>query len=190
VAASNNRDHAPRSLYYCLFAPLIYGCCCSCTFRLWWTVHSVQRQWRGCNNIPSFLQRTAPIACSFCEGRTWHDLHILVIAPFCCDQKALAACAQSFALWQHATIEIMCRDHSYCLFTPLIYWFCSLCTFRSWWTVHSVQRQQRGCNTVLHNSCEILFLYIFYKSTFQTLLYMKWNTSTDLSILSSSISTV
>jgi len=25
VAASNNRDHAPRSLYYCLFAPHIYG---------------------------------------------------------------------------------------------------------------------------------------------------------------------
>jgi len=24
AAASNNRDHAPRSLYYCLFAPHIY----------------------------------------------------------------------------------------------------------------------------------------------------------------------
>ena len=26
VAASNNRDHTPRSLYYCLFASRIYGC--------------------------------------------------------------------------------------------------------------------------------------------------------------------
>ena len=26
VATSNNRDHPTRSLYYCLFAPHIYGC--------------------------------------------------------------------------------------------------------------------------------------------------------------------
>jgi len=31
---------------------------------------------------PFFLQQTAPIARSFCEGCTWHDLHILVTAPF------------------------------------------------------------------------------------------------------------
>jgi len=48
VAASNNRDHALRSLYDCLFAPLIYGCCSSRTFRSWWTAHSTQR--RGCNS--------------------------------------------------------------------------------------------------------------------------------------------
>ena len=34
-------------------------------------------------NIPSFLQRTTPIARSLCEGWTPHDLHILVTAPFC-----------------------------------------------------------------------------------------------------------
>jgi len=43
---------------------------------------------RGCKNIPSFLQRTAPIARSFCEVCTWHNLHILVTAPFCCDRKS------------------------------------------------------------------------------------------------------
>jgi len=31
---------------------------------------------------------------------------------FCCDRKAWAACAQSFTLWQQATIEITRRDHS------------------------------------------------------------------------------
>ena len=36
----------------------------------------------GCNNIPSFLKRTTPIARSLCEGWTPHDLHILVTAPF------------------------------------------------------------------------------------------------------------
>jgi len=49
VAASNNRDHSPRSLYYCLFAPDIYGCCSSRTSRSWWTAHLTQRQQRGCN---------------------------------------------------------------------------------------------------------------------------------------------
>ena len=64
----------------------------------------------------------------------------------CCDRKARAACAQCFALWQQATIEIMHRNHSsrtlvilfdrsqasigrdstpqslyYCLFAPHVY---------------------------------------------------------------------
>ena len=30
----------------------------------------------------------------------------------CCDRKARAACAQSFTLWQQATIEFMRRNHS------------------------------------------------------------------------------
>jgi len=30
----------------------------------------------------------------------------------CCNRKSRAACAQSFALWQQATIEITRRDHS------------------------------------------------------------------------------
>jgi len=110
VAASNNRDHAPWPFSYYLFAPLIYGCCSLHTFRSWWTMHPVQRQPRVCNNIPSFLQWTAPIARSFCEGFTQHDLHILVTAPFCCEARV--ACTQTFTLWQQATIEIMRRNHS------------------------------------------------------------------------------
>jgi len=68
---------------------------------------STQQHRRGCNNIPSFLQRSAPIARSLCEGWTPHDLHIPVTAPFYCYRKSRAACAQSFAPWQQATIEIM-----------------------------------------------------------------------------------
>jgi len=33
---------------------------------------------------------------------------------FCCDRKARAASAQSFTLWQQATMEIMRRNHSPC----------------------------------------------------------------------------
>jgi len=108
VAASSNeitrRDH---SIIAC--SRRVYMCCSSRTFRSWCNTHSTDRQRRGCNNTPSFLQRTAPIARSLCEGWTRHDLHILVIAPFCCDRKARATCAQSFALWQQ---EITRRDHS------------------------------------------------------------------------------
>ena len=134
VAATNNRDltprslfvyairsvqslvspeiNTPRSLHYCLFTPHIHGCCSSRTSRTWWITHSTQRHRRGCNNIPFFLQRIPPIARSFCKVCTWHDRHILVTAPCCCDRKAQAESAQSFTLWQQATIEITCRDHS------------------------------------------------------------------------------
>jgi len=104
-----------------------------------------------------FLQQTAPIACSLCEGYIRHGVHILVTALFCCDRKARASSAQSFALWQQATIEITHHNHSphtlvitfnrshvsidkpytpqslcYCLFVPLIYGCCSLCTLHPW----------------------------------------------------------
>jgi len=50
VAASNNRDHPIRSLYYCLFAPHIYRCYCLRTSCSLWITHSTQHQLRGCNN--------------------------------------------------------------------------------------------------------------------------------------------
>jgi len=34
------------------------------------------------------------------------------VISHCCVRKARAASAQSFTLWQQATIEITCRDHS------------------------------------------------------------------------------
>jgi len=98
LAASNNRDHLTRSLYYCLFAP----------HNLTFNAMPAGR----CNNISSFSQWTALIARSFCEGCTSHDLHILATAAFCCDRKAQAANAQSFTLWQQATMEITQQDHS------------------------------------------------------------------------------
>jgi len=114
VAVSNNRDQPTRSLCYCLFAPYIPGFYSSRTSRSWSIAHSTHRQLKGCNNMPSFLQRTAPIAHSFREGCIWHDLHVIMVtAPFCCDRKAQAASAQSFTLRQQATTEIITRrDHS------------------------------------------------------------------------------
>jgi len=109
---SIGRDSVPQSLCYCMFVPHIYGCCSLCTSCSWWIADSTQCQRRGCNNISSFSQRTALIARYFCEKCTLHDLHILVTAPFCYDQKARAASAQSFTLWQQATMEITRRDHS------------------------------------------------------------------------------
>jgi len=112
LTASSNKDHAQQSHYYCLFAPHIYGCCSSCISRSWWIAHLTQRNWRGCNNILSFLQWTALIACSFHEVWIWPDLQILPTAPLSCDRKARAASAQSFTLWQQAAIDIMRRNHS------------------------------------------------------------------------------
>ena len=85
MAASNNGVHMPWSLYYFIGCSchIYVWCCSSRTSPSWWITHSTQHYRRGCNNIPSFLQRTAPIARSLCEGWTPHDLHILVTAPFC-----------------------------------------------------------------------------------------------------------
>jgi len=106
------RSHAAITPLLLVRATYIW-CCSSHTFCSWWITHSTQRQRRGSNNIPSFFTTNrTDIVPSFCEGCTWHDLQILVTAPFCCDRKARAASAQSFALWQQATIEITRRDHS------------------------------------------------------------------------------
>jgi len=44
-------------------------------------------------------------------AQCWRQARI-VARGWCCDRKARAASAQSFALWQQATIEITRRDHS------------------------------------------------------------------------------
>ena len=38
--------------------------------------------------------------------------YVWILSLFCCDRKSWVACAQSFAPWQQATIEITRRDHS------------------------------------------------------------------------------
>jgi len=71
--------------------------CSSHTSRSWWITQSTKRHRRDCNNIPFFLQWPHRSCVLLCEGWTQHDLHILVTAPFCCDRKSRAVCAQSFA---------------------------------------------------------------------------------------------
>jgi len=83
-------------------------CCSLCTFCSWWTA---QCQPRGCNNIPSFFSMNRTNRTYFYEGVTWHNLHILVTVPFCCNWKARVACDQSFTLWQQPTIEITRHNH-------------------------------------------------------------------------------
>jgi len=91
---------------------------------------------------------------------------------YCCDRKDRAAFAQSFTLWQQATVEItfvvtvvnysqlysrftsITRDHSrgslyYWLFAPHIYVCYSSGTSRLWWIAHSQPRQPRGRNTTV-----------------------------------------
>jgi len=104
VAASNKRDHAPQSLYYCLFAPHV----CGVVLR-----HIPFVVNRTFNAMPAerLQQHLLLFTTNRTEGFTQNDLHILVTTSFCCDRKARAACALSFALWQQAT-EIMSRNYS------------------------------------------------------------------------------
>jgi len=90
-------------------------------------------------------------------------------------RKPERASAQSFALWQQATIEFTCHDHSprtlvitcnrshvnigrtstprsLSLLVHATYIYCcSSRTSRSWWITQSTQRQRRGCN--IHTQC-------------------------------------
>ena len=61
----------------------------------------VRTQWK----IYFFVPSVRPLYAS----QLWCDFSK---AYFCCDRKSRAACAQSFAPWQQATIEITRRDHS------------------------------------------------------------------------------
>jgi len=69
-------------------------------------------------NIKLFLERASssdPIKSSMLCFSPWtFTFKSLRCYPMsdCCDRKSRAACAQSFATWQQATIEIIRRDHS------------------------------------------------------------------------------
>ena len=156
AAASNNRDHVSQSLLLLLARSTHTYFCSSRTSRSWWITQSMQHHRRGCNNIPSILQRTAPIARSLCEGWTRHNLHILVTAPFCCNRKSRAACAKSFAPRQQATVETMHRNLLLLLARSTHTYFCSSRTSCSWWITQSTQHRRRGCNCT---HCTHIFSY-------------------------------
>ena len=149
VAASNNRDHTPQSLYYCLFVPRIY------TSSVFFRAHSVcgepripvQRQWSGCNNISSFFQQTAPIVHSLCECWTKHDLHILGRRTILMwSESPSGMCAKLHTVAASNNRDHMLRSLCYCLFAPRIY--------SAFLRAHSVrgepripaQCQRSGCN--------------------------------------------
>ena len=74
----------------------------------------------------------------------------IIFAWYFCDRNYQAAYAQSFALWQQATIEFTCHDHSIIACSRHIYvWCCSPRTSRSWWITQSTQHHRRGCNNTL-----------------------------------------
>jgi len=84
--------------YYCLLAPCTLFCFFAhIPFVVNHTINATPPE--RLQQHPSILQRTTLIARSLCKDRTRHNLHILVTAPFCCDRKSRAKCAQSFVLW-------------------------------------------------------------------------------------------
>jgi len=151
-----SRDHMPTPLYYGLFTPSHMRVFTHILFVV--NYITMPSQPRGWNSILSFLQWTAPIKCSFCEVCTWHNLHILVTTPFCCDWRSWTACLQSFTVWQKATVEITHHnsplesaeithhDHSIivCLYHIGCYF---LHTSHLWLIVHLMQCWWRGCNS-------------------------------------------
>jgi len=69
-SVSKQQQRSPYAITLLLFvrATCIYGCCSSRTSRSWWITYSMQRQRRGCNNMPSLSQQTTPIIHSFLQS--------------------------------------------------------------------------------------------------------------------------
>ena len=122
VTASNNRDHQTRSLYYCLFAPHIYGCCSSHTSRTWWIAQSTQTPTESFQQHPLLFTTNRTDPTFFFEGCSWHHLHILVTAPLCLQSESPnGKCTRL-----HNMTAGNNRDHTscsfiLCLFVPHIY---------------------------------------------------------------------
>jgi len=72
---------------------------------LWWVLQQII-------SLPYQVTSHWWYCCDGIVATVTTQVWILVTAPFCCDRKSRAACAQSFAPWQQATIEITRRDHS------------------------------------------------------------------------------
>ena len=111
MAVSNNRVHMPM-ITLLLLVCATYAYCSSRTSRLWWITHSTQATGEAPTASPPFYNEPHRLHVLFVKashGRTstsWSQNHFIAIG------KARATCAQSFALWQRATIEFTCHDHS------------------------------------------------------------------------------
>ena len=150
MAASNDRDHLLRSLYYCLFVLHIYGCYSSRTSHSWGIAHSMQRQPRGGNNIPSFLQLNRTDHTFFLWrlhlARSSHPGHSTILLR---SESPSGKCAKLHTVAASNNKDHLTRSLYYYLFAPHIYGCFSSCTSCSWWIVHSTQYHQRCCNSTL-----------------------------------------
>jgi len=143
---SKQQHSSPDKITLLLIVRATYIWCCSLhMFRSWWTAHSAQCQPSGCNNIPSFLQWTTPIAHSFCAGFTQDNLHILVTAPFCCDRKSRSG------IWAKLRTVAGKQQHSspnkitlILLVRTTYIWCCYSRTFRLWWTSAQGHTQRKA----------------------------------------------
>jgi len=148
VAASNNRNHASQPLLLLLVQVTHIYFYSSRTSRSWWITQSTQHHRRGCNNIPSFLRRTTPIARSLLcvkaelgtTSTSWSQHHFVAIG----NPSGMRAKLHTVAASNN-------RDHaSQSLLLLLVQathiYFCSSRTSRSWWITQSTQHHRRGCN--------------------------------------------
>jgi len=148
MAASNNRVHPTRSLYYCLFTPHIYI--------IVLRAHPIRGESHNQRNATGEVATTSPPFYNephrsyvlLCEGWTQHNLHILVTAPFYCDRKSpRGMCAKLCTV--AGSNKSSCAWSLLLLVRATCIYYCSSRTSRLWWIAQSMQRHQRGCNTTI-----------------------------------------
>ena len=95
----------PRSLYHCLFVP---HTCVVLHAILLVVNHRFNTSTEWLQKHPLLFTTKRSNRTFFCEGFTWHDLHILVTAPFCCDRKS----PSSMCTKLHTVAASNNRDHA------------------------------------------------------------------------------
>ena len=114
VAASNNRIHLTRSLYYCLFAPRIWV--------LFFThTHSVQRQQRLQQHPLLFTMNRTDYTFFLWRFHTARPSHPGHSTIFLRSESPSGMCAKLFIVAASNNRVHLIRSLYYCLFTPHIW---------------------------------------------------------------------
>jgi len=137
-----------RSLYYCLFVPFIYH------MGVILYAHSICGEPHSAMPTEGLQQHPLLFTMNRTDGTfflwslhlapTSHPGHSSIFR----DRKAWAACVQSFILWQQATIEITCHDHSIIACLRHLYMGVVLCAHSVCGEPHIQRNANRGVATV------------------------------------------
>ena len=149
VAASNNRDHALKSLYYCLLAPLLFFA--HIPFVVNHTFNATPPERLQQHPLLFTTNRTDHMffVWRLNSVRPSHPGHSTILLRSEKPEQHVRKASHCGSKQQQRSCARLRRSHSIVACSRHIYiCCCSSPTSRSWWITHSTQRHWRGCNNI------------------------------------------